>query len=250
MKSNWEYNYYKRQFEVITAASNQPADFHFRKEVSKITEQVGRPFNNVLELGAGQGDIANTLARQDKKVTTVELVEEICDYAEKHAPPNVQVMCDDFYTVKLDGEFGLVLYLDGFGVGDDEDQLFLLKRICNWMSDDGYALIDIYQPQYWQNVAGKEMHPLGTREVKRKYGYDYINQRMTDTWWETGEEASSFTQSLACYSPQQIHELCEKARLQIVAYYPSGAMDFEEGVYKEITSLDECLSYRIKIKRK
>lgn len=249
MRSNWEYNYYKRQFEVMRAVSKQPSDLYLSEQISKITEQAGQRFTDVLELGAGQGDIANALASLDKKVTTVELVEEISDYAKEHAHPNVQVICDDFYTVKLEKAFDLILYLDGFGVGEDEDQLYLLKRIYNWMSDEGCALIDIYQPLYWQKIAGKEMYPLATKEVKRRYDYDVIGERMTDTWWQGGGETASFTQSLACYSPQQIYELCEEAGLQIVAYFPSGAMDFEKGVYKEITSLEECLSYRIKLKK-
>lgn len=250
MQSNWENAYYKRQFEMMTSKSNYPDSSFFEEEVLLLLEQVGRPFTTVLELGAGRGEIANGLARQNKDIVTVELVEEICEYAKKHAHPNVQVICGDFYTVKLNREFDLILYLDGFGVGNDDDQFFLLQRIYNWLSDDGYALIDIYQPLYWQKVAGKEMYPFGTKDIIRKYDYDEDENRMTDTWWESGQENDSITQSLACYSPGQIYALCEKAGLHITAYYPSGAMDFEKGVYQKITALDECLSYRIKLKKK
>ena len=130
------------------------------------------------------------------------------------------------------------------------DQLFLLQRIHNWLNEDGYALIDIYQPLYWQKIAGVEMYPLGKKDVKRKYGYDNVHHRMTDTWWETTQPDQATTQSLACYSPAHIHALCEQANLQIIGYFPGGAMDFEKRVYQEITSLEECLSYRIKLKRK
>lgn len=40
------------------------------------------------------------------------------------------------------------------------------------------------------------------------------------------------------------------ANLQIVPYYPGGAMDFDNYVYHDITTLDNCLSYRIKLKKK
>ena len=116
--------------------------------------------------------------------------------------------------------------------------------------DDGCALIDIYQPLYWQKVAGKEMYPFGTKDIVRKYDYDEGENRMTDTWWESGQENDSITQSLVCNSPEQIYALCETVGLQITAYYPSGAMDFEKGAYQKVTALDECLSYRIKLKKK
>lgn len=250
MQSNWEKAYYKKQFELIKSQRNNKKNSFFEEEVTLLLEQLGRPFTTVLELGAGRGEVANEFARRGKDVTTIELVEEICEYAAAHADPNVQVMCDDFYTVELTRKFDLVLYLDGFGVGNDDDQLFLLQRIYNWLSDDGYALIDIYQPLYWQKIAEIEMYPLGTKNIKRKYGYDNVKNRMIDTWWETKQADQSTTQFLACYSPNQIYALCEKANLQIVGYFPAGAMDFEKGIYKEITSLDECLSYRIKLKKK
>ncbi|MFB9859604.1 class I SAM-dependent methyltransferase [Salinicoccus siamensis] len=249
MKANWAETYYKRQFELMRSNSAYPANNFFEEEVSLLLEQVGRPSATVLELGAGRSDIANILARQDRKIVTIELVEEICGYAKKHAHQNVQALCGDFYTIKLQRDFDLILYLDGFGVGNDDDQSYLLQRIFNWLSDDGYALIDIYQPLYWQKIAGQEMYPFGIENIIRKYDYDEAGNRMTDTWWEKGKENETITQSLACYSPEQIYTLCEKAGLQIIAYYPSGAIDFETGAFQKIASLDECLSYRIKLKK-
>lgn len=249
MQSNWEKQFYKEQFEMIHSENNQPEDAYFKEVASLIHEQVGRPFDTVLELGAGRGEVANEMARLGKKVTTIELVEEISQYATLHAHKNVEVMCADFYKVNLSKQFDAVLYLDGFGVGTDTEQLHLLQRINEWMTEDGYALIDIYQPLYWEKISGIEMYPLSGQNIKRQYGFTPSKQRMTDTWWSTAHPEQSYTQSLACYSPDQIHALCEKTGFQIVAYYPGGAMNFETGVYQEITTLDECLSYRIKIKK-
>lgn len=44
------------------------------------------------------------------------------------------------------------LYIDGFGIGEDADQLRILKRINGWLNEDGYALRDIYEPNYWRQV--------------------------------------------------------------------------------------------------
>lgn len=250
MLSKWEKSFYKNQFELHRPFLAQADQSYYAKEAILLLEQIGKPATTILELGAGRGEIANELASHLKDVTTVELVEEIFAYAAKQAHPNVHAMCADFYTVELKETFDVVLYLDGFGVGNDQDQLFLLQRIYNWLKDDGVALIDIYQPLYWQKTAGREMYLFGTKAVQRRYGYEPASQRMTDTWWHTDKPDYKTTQSLACYSPSQIYELCEQAGLEVAAYYPGGAMDFEAGFYKEHVSLEECLSYRIKLKKK
>lgn len=250
MKNNWEKIFYKKQFEWMDLQFDETSAAYFKQEADLILEQIGQPFRTVLELGSGRGDIANEIARQNKKVTTIELVEALCEYAEKHAHPNVQIICDDFYTVDLEEKFDAILYLDGFGVGSDEDQLFLLQRIYDWLSDDGYALIDIYQPLHWQKADGQEMYPFGSKDIQRKYSYDFENDRMLDIWWETKNPKNTVTQFLACYSPNEIYSLCEKAGLQVIGYFPGGAMDYENMTYKESASLEDCLSFRIKIKKK
>src|SRR5699024_9851391 len=121
-----------------------------------------------------------------------------------------------FYTVDVTETFDVLLYIDGFGVGTDAEQLQLLKRINGWLNEEGVALIDVYQPKYWQKIAGQEMTPFPDSGVRRKYDYDWKNQRMTDTWWEEESPAAHFTQSLACYTPDEIHALCQEANLAIV----------------------------------
>jgi len=63
-------------------------------------------------------------------------------------------------------------------------------------------------------------------------------------------EDDKSTQSLKCYSISRIYELCQSANLDIVGYFPNDAMDFETWSYYETASLDYCISYRIKVKKK
>src|SRR5699024_563645 len=139
--------------------------------------------------------------------------------------PNVTSLCGSFYDIDINKTFDTILYMDGFGVGFDKEQLILLKRINNWLVDGGVALIDIYNPNYWKKVSGQEMMPYPNSNISRIYGYDESLNRMTDTWWEDNNLEKTYTQSLACYSPDEIYSLCENAGLKIIAYYPGGAMD-------------------------
>ena len=89
-------------------------------------------------------------------MTTVELVPELVMFAKEHSTSDIEIHCADFYKINFEEKFDVVSYLDGFGVGTDEEQLVLLKRIHNWLKDDGCALIDIYQPLYWKKQMDKK----------------------------------------------------------------------------------------------
>jgi SAM-dependent methyltransferase len=240
--------FYKEQFNMFKDLID--LETPYLPDAEQIIEQVGRPFTTVLELGAGNGLLARSLATFDKKITTVELVPEMVVFARKFKNPNIQSLCGSFYEIELTDTFDTVLYIDGFGVGTDEDQIQLLQRIYNWLNDDGVALIDIYQPEYWKKVSGQKMTPIRNSNVLRIYGYDEKHNKMTDTWWYEDKPNEKYTQSLACYTPDKIYEMCKKANLTITAYFPGGAMDFEKWEYKEVVGLSECLSYRIKVKKR
>ncbi|MFJ7824815.1 class I SAM-dependent methyltransferase [Psychrobacillus sp. NPDC096623] len=247
MNDNWVKPFYKRQFEFYQVPLDDINDY--KKEVALIHEQVGKPFKDVLEIGAGSGLLANTLSLTNKDITTVELVSELVDYARAHSNSSINILYDNFYTVTLTKQYDLVLYLDGFGVGTDKDQLLLLQRINEWLKLDGYALIDIYQPNYWLNIKGQQMLVSEKNQIMREYGYDEKNCRMTDTLWERSSPNETITQSLACYSTDEIYCLCQQAGLQIIAFYPGGALNLDTWNFEEVTSLSNCLSYRIKVKK-
>ena len=246
MKSNWVKPFYKRQFELYSP-SYKISEYDMSLS-NEIIDQVGKPFNTILELGAGNGRLARALATFEKEVTTIELVPEIVESAKQSYSDKVNSLCGNFYTIELVESFDVILYMDGFGIGTDIEQIKLLKRIYNWLTEDGIGLIDIYQPKYWQKVNGIKMSP--NEGVLREYGYDGQTNRMIDTWWGENSPNDKVVQSLACYTPEEVIALCEIANLEVLEIYPGGAMDYDKWVYQENTTIDECLSYRIKIKKK
>ncbi len=153
------------------------------------------------------------------------------------------------FDVTIPQKFDAIIYIDGFGVGSDEDQLKLLKNIKHWLEDDGCALIDIYQPEHWKKADGVEMYlsPRNMPHIKRKYSYDFEADIMMDTWWHAKDEELNQTQYLKCYTPDEIYKLCKQAGLNIIGYFPHGAMDYDNMEYHEHASLEECMSYRIKL---
>lgn len=247
---DWASQFYKQQFLLSQIKFDETSQLVYLQEASRIQEQMGKSFHKVLELGAGNGQLANTLASQNFDLTTIELVQELVTFAKANSLAPINILCGDFYELNLSDKFDCILYIDGFGVGEDEDQLRLLKRIYDWLNNDGYALIDIYEPNYWRQVYKEEIVLSDDSKILRKYNFDEKTLRFSDTWWHKDNEADKFTQSLKCYSTQCIYELCQSANLDIIGYFPNGAMDFETWSYSEPGSIDYCISYRIKLKKK
>ncbi|QWG50886.1 class I SAM-dependent methyltransferase [Bacillus mycoides] len=237
--------FYQKQFELSNY--DIKTESWLEQVAKEVQEQVGHPFQTMLELGAGNGGFARAMSKLRVRMTTVELVSELVSFAKEHSSSDIAIHCGDFYQINFEEKFDVVSYLDGFGVGTNDEQLFLLKRIKDWMKEDGCALIDIYQPLYWKKVSGQEMT---LSSAMRKYEYDSINERMLDHWWNPNQPNEIVTQSLRCYTVEEISDLCDEANLNIVAIFPGGAFDFEKSRYKEQASLHECLSYRIKVKKK
>lgn len=246
---DWAKQFYKEQFLLINQ-QDEVAYNYLQEDVNRIEEQFGKAFQTVLELGAGDGQLANVMAQRGKDVATIEFVEERVAYAKSQAQVPMTILCGDFYTIDVSEQFDCVLYIDGFGVGEDADQLRLLHRIHHWLKDDGYALIDIYEPNYWQAAYKEPMRPTNDDKVYRQYSYDFENNRFIDEWWHQDSKEAKVAQSLKCYSVKEIVALCEQARLSIVGYFPGGAVDYEQWTYTEPAALDHCISYRIKLKKK
>lgn len=249
MTDAWVKEFYRNQFELGQSIFKNIPSTLYEKLADELIVQTGQSFQTVLELGGGMGKLSNQLAKLDKDVTMIELVPELCEVAKDNKHENLNIICDDFYDVDLTNTYDLILYIDGFGIGDTTDQLKLLNRINDWLNDDGIALIDIYQPRYWREVDGVEMQIHPELEVKRKYSFDYKNNRMLDTWWKSDQPGDTFTQSLACYTHEEIFALADAAGLTVVGYYPGGKMDYESEKWENTASLNECLAYRVKLKK-
>lgn len=243
--NKWVLPFYQKQFEWLDSSMEDRMNENIERQVDEVQEQVGKTYETMLEIGAGSGILARGLSRRGVKMTTLELVPELVKFAKSRSPETITIHQGDFYTYEFEERFDVVGYFDGFGVGSDEEQLFLLKRIANWIKKDGCALIDIYQPTHWQKAAGQEMK---LDRASRRYEYDEENCRMLDTWWSIDRPDDPVTQSLRCYTIEEISSLCHEAGLHITGIFPGGKMDYDEWVYHPIAPLTECLAYRVKVR--
>jgi ubiquinone/menaquinone biosynthesis C-methylase UbiE len=244
--NQWVIPFYKKQFEWLHDVETEMASY-LKQEAENIEEQIGVNFKSMLDIGAGIGSIARTLDVRAKDMTTLELVPELVEAARLRSPKSIDIREGDFYTYTFSKQFDVVSYFDGFGIGTDDDQLTLLKRMKEWAKEDGTLLIDIYNPNYWRSIAaGKKMK---VDNAERKYSFDKENCRMVDSWWHIEHPEEVVTQTLRCYTIDEISAMSDKAGLTITGIFPGGAMDFDKWIYNETAPLSSCLSYRLKLKK-
>ena len=168
----------------------------------------------LLELECGYGATARLMAEAGYEVVAIDLSDRI-DLARRFAlPETLTLVKDNFYTAQLDGAFDAVCYWDGFGVGSDDDQHRLLRRIATeWLHRGGVALIDVYNPFVWAGWDGMQERRSARPEIGYRYNlghtrtFDGLGCRATDTWWDEAAPTIRHTQSLRCYAPADLQLL-------------------------------------------
>jgi len=180
-----------------------------------------------LEIGCGNGAVAAVLADQGMTVTAVDFDSAAMAIARSFAEPRggcLRPVEADFYTANLPGNYDLVYYWDGFGVGEDEDQIRLLARVRGWLAPGGRAVVDVFSTYYWIQKHGTSSVFQATNgdQWERRIEFDFRECRMNDSWVNLDDASiSPRSQSLRCYTPADFVALVSQAGLDVVGLYTS-----------------------------
>jgi SAM-dependent methyltransferase len=237
---DWAFDFYTKQYEWAgwpeewAATGLEDTIAAVKPRVEAVNRLAGRAPKRILELGAGSGSTSAALAAAGHDVVAVELVDacvkSIRRLADEVEGGSLQVVAGDFFTADLEGSFDIVCYFDGFGVGSDDDQGRLLRRIRGWLSPGGCALIDVFAPWYWARVAGTtEEFPMGSG-IYYEEGFEAESCRMLERMWRDGEERNALTQSLRCYSPADLRLLLMNIGLALTSIEPYGDETYARAV--------------------
>jgi SAM-dependent methyltransferase len=190
------------------------------RRVARVARFAGPPPRRVLDLGTATGRTAAALADAGYDVLGIDLsplrLQYAGDIAGRPRPGALAFRLADFYTVRLDGRFDVVTYWDGFGVGGDDDQRRLLRRIAGeWLAADGVALVDVFHPAQPIRLAGtaERLAALagvpGSVDMIRRCHYDPAHGRWIDEWEPEADPAAALAQSVRCYTPADLRLLLE-----------------------------------------
>jgi hypothetical protein len=159
----------------------------------------------------------------------------------------------DFYTVELDGQFDVICYWDGFGLGSDADQRRLLQRIAReWLVPGGSVLIDVFSPARFARHAGEQeiLPPLkgvpGSVEMLHRCHFDPVHCRWIDEWKPTTHPEQSLAQTVRCYTPADFVLLLQNTGLALKRIEVDGeAIDLDANDITTSGPLMEAYSYRV-----
>lgn len=247
----WVAEFYRKQYEWADWrarwAEFDPAEPD--PHVEAVRRLAGEGSKRILELGPGAGKTAAALASAGHHVVTIELqpilAEHIAGLAKRIEGGSLRSLAGDFYAVDPVDTFDVIAYFDGFGIGADEDQRRLLRRIADWLTADGCALVDVLTPWYFVKAAGNEEEfPEGTG-IRYRDDFDAEGCRMTEAMWREGQEDEVLTQSLRCYSPADLRLLLEGTNLDLDGFEP-----YEDQWYGTPCAIEAAMVYLTKLARR
>jgi len=240
---DWVRPFYEKQHLWSNVYAGDIQAWH-RDKAKSILLPDHKPPYRILELGCGGGQMAVSLAALGHDVVAIDMNSDAILNARRlaAAQPNIRISLieGDFYSFNPGGPFDVICYFDGFGIGTDAAQQRLLHRVSSWLSTEGRAFIEIYTPWYWANVAGTVVE---WPDASRRYAFDNAESRLVDTWWKTGYPDTAVTQSLRCYSPEDLEGLLAGVGLRLIDLLPGGSYDHETQTYHPTALLEDAMQF-------
>ena len=193
-------------------------------------------------------------------VTAVELSPNRASLAKKKAamPHKGQMTAleADFFTVQLEGKFDVVCCWETFGLGSDADQRRLLHRMAqDWLTPDGCALVEVYNPYKPAAEAGKDVRlkPLegvpGSVEMIEKTHFDPLHNQWTDEWVPVEHPEQALAQTIRCYSVPEFQLLLEGTGLRMDYLEVNGKeLDFRSNQIRPGGPLLDAWSYLVRLR--
>ncbi|MEM7247385.1 MAG: class I SAM-dependent methyltransferase [Acidobacteriota bacterium] len=204
-----------------------------RRQAATIVELTGIEKGRVLELGAGSGGLAMALAELGHETWAIDFNPTDAALARELAASRpdlpVTMVEADFCEVELEGRFDLVFYWDGFGVGCDEDQRRLLRRCASdWLEPNGRVLLDVFSPWNWQRREGEVTDITGVDGTtwQRRLEYSVLRGRFTDHWTSSQRPGVERSQTIRCYTLQELELLCVETGLSVERFFTMSARPF------------------------
>lgn len=246
---DWVETFYRAQNEWFGVYLGEVEESH-RERAALVDRITDTRTKKILELGAGGGQTAIALAELGHDVSMVELLEESVLHAQKlshQMKVELQIQQGDFYEIDYKSNFDLICYFDSFGIGTDEDQRRLLKRIGTWLKPKGCVIIEAGATWYWGGVANGRKMDLGA--CFRQYSFDAQKSRLIDSWWRKDTPEIVVHQSLRCYTPVDFQLLLEGTGLKMVRLEAGGRVDYDNMEFIKDAKLEEAMTYYVKLEK-
>lgn len=195
------------------------------RQRARLLREIAAPgARSLLEIGCGDGSSAAAAATAGFDVTAVDVSGTRISAAQELAASamardaRLRFVCGDIYTVTLEAPFDVVCYWNGFGVGSDDDQRFLLHRVATeLLRPGGMLVLDVYAPWRWASIHG---HREVYSSIVCDSEFDPLTSTFIERWWHRDEPGTVISQYGRCYSPQDFILLIGGLDLELVDIRP------------------------------
>ncbi|MCX4448249.1 class I SAM-dependent methyltransferase [Streptomyces sp. NPDC087866] len=214
-------------FDVASGWWSTPAIGPEDERRVRLLRSVAPGPGRVLELGCGTGATAVATALAGYAVTGIDVSEVRTAKAEERLTalqeadgetPAIRPFFRraDFYTTELAGTFDVVTCWNGFGVGTDDNQRHLLRRIATeWLDPEGVLIMDVYSPWRWASMHGQS-HEY--RDLVCENRFDPVESRFEERWWRREDPDTVISQYGRCYSPVDFLALVNGLGLEVTEF--------------------------------
>jgi SAM-dependent methyltransferase len=219
----------------VTARRQIPGIFKWDEDLVTLIEKAGalKPGAEILDLGCAGGDQAKVLAKRGYKVTGVDYVPALIEYA-KNAFAKEGLGGDfrvgDMREIDYQNRFDLVMMLSGtFGYFNDAQNQEMLGKIRRALKPGGHAFID-YLPverfcatghkKDWYKIEGgyslgEEWYDAPTSTYRSNRTHIMLDGRIITA---ADEENKGAFEVLRCYSAREMETLGENAGFSVAAH--------------------------------
>jgi ubiquinone/menaquinone biosynthesis C-methylase UbiE len=214
---------------------NIPGIFNWDEQLVQLIEKVCllKPGSEVLDLGCGGGDQAKVFARKKYRVSGIDNVPSLIEYArksfEKEGLPD-DFLVGDMRLIEYKNRFGLVVMLSGtFGFFNDEQNKELLQKIHRALKPGGTAFLD-YLPlerfatlrhaRNWNPIDGgyalsEEWFDVPTSTYRTRNAHVFLDGRIIEG---ADEEGYGANEVIRCYSAREIEALAAAVGFTVTAH--------------------------------
>ena len=222
------YKEYWGYYWRVTARHRIPGIYEYDQKLVDLIVKVCelKPYAEILDLGCAGGDQLKLFARKRYKVTGIDYVPALIDYARKEFEKEGlcgELIVDDMRNISYDNKFDLVTMLSGtFGYFNDDGNKEMLEKIRRAIRPGGAAFIDYvaaeeYFPKSrertWTPIEGgyalsESWFDVPTSTLRSKAVHVLFDGRIIEAVDESGNNISEI---LRCYTAREMVNLAESS---------------------------------------